>query len=273
MNRESVKKIYSANNDFQRLETLKTNRQKRHRYGEFVIEGVRCINSASAHGWSFSSLCYAFDRPLSNWAKEILAASPDAERLEMPGELMDRLSDKDDGSELIATALIPQDNLSQIAIKDMPLVVAMDRPASPGNLGTSLRSCDAFGVDGVIVSGHAADPYHPQAVRGSMGSLFVLPVVRQPSFSSLLPWWKEVGEKYGSSQIIGSSAKASMPLSDIDFSKPTLLVIGNETHGISNSVRESCDEVVAIPMKGWASSLNISCALSILLFHIAVQRG
>ena len=74
---------------------------------------------------------------------------------------------------------MPEDVDARISIHEdkKPLIVFMDRPNLPGNLGTLIRSCDAFGVDGVVVFGHAADLYEPQTVRASLGTLFALPFV------------------------------------------------------------------------------------------------
>ena len=90
-------------------------------------------------------------------------------------------SNKSEPSELLALVAMPADDLDRIPLSPDLLVVAFDRPASPGNLGSIIRSCDALGAHGVIMTGHSVDLYDPETISASVGSLFALPVVRLPS--------------------------------------------------------------------------------------------
>src|SRR5438067_1437241 len=95
-------RVRTEDNVFQHLEVLKRNRQKRHRSGEFFVEGVRSINQARERRWTVKMVAFAADRPLSSWARDLLAAEPSALHLELSPHLMDALSDKEEPSELIA---------------------------------------------------------------------------------------------------------------------------------------------------------------------------
>src|SRR4029079_3999527 len=97
------------------------------------------------------------------------------------------------------------DRLGRIPPGDDLLVVVFDRPSTPGNIGTLIRSADAFGATGVIVTGHAADPYDPRAVRASTGSLFALPVVRVPSHREVLAWIGDAGV-----QVVGTDERGDV---------------------------------------------------------------
>jgi TrmH family RNA methyltransferase len=265
-------RIYSENNDFQHVETLRRNRVKRQRHREFFVEGVRPINLALEHGWEVRSFLYSREQPLSDWAEGILRRSQARAHLELPLDLLRKLSNKEETSELIAVVAMPPDDLSRIPIREEMLIVVFDRPASPGNLGTLLRSCDALGADGVVITGHAADVYSPETVSASTGSLFAVPVVRLPSVQDLLPWFETIQGGIGDFQIVGSSAKADAELSAHDLTRPTVLVVGNETWGLSASYRDLCDVIVSIPMHGSATSLNVACAASIMLYEVDRQR-
>jgi TrmH family RNA methyltransferase len=151
-------------------------------------------------------------------------------------------------------------------------VVAFDRPASPGNLGTIIRSCDALNVDGLIITGHSVDLYDPETISATTGSFFALPTVRLPSQKELLPWLDTIRHQIGDVHIVGSDERGDCELSENDFTRPTLLVVGNETWGMSAAYRELCDTIVSIPISGSASSLNVACATSILLYEIDRQR-
>src|SRR5260370_10740001 len=96
--------------------------------------------------------------------------------------LMRELGGKTDASpELLAVVALPEDDLARIPADPGMLTVVFDRPASPGNIGTLIRSADAFGASGVIIAGHAADVYDPKSVPASTSSLFSVPPVRVPS--------------------------------------------------------------------------------------------
>jgi TrmH family RNA methyltransferase len=145
--------------------------------------------------------------------------------------------------------------------------VVFDRPTSPGNIGTLARSADAFGASALVVTGHAADPYDPQAVRASTGSLFALTVLRVPGPGPVV----EHAHAHGY-RIVGTDEEGGA-LADADLGGRVVIVVGNETHGLSSGWRAACDEVVAIPMVGTASSLNAAVAGSIVLHESLRQRG
>jgi len=268
-----VRKVRSENNDFQHVMVLRDNRKARQKYREFFVEGVRCIESMLAHHWEATGFYYDADRRLSPWAQSILDASRARMHYALSSPLMQKLSEKEETSELIATARMPDDDFNRIPVRPQLLAVILDRPANPGNLGTSIRSCDAFGADAVIITGHAADPYHPQAVRGSMGSLFAERVLRSSSHEELLGWCEQVRARLSELQIIGTSARGDTPLSALDHTRPTILCIGNETSGLAPRLAAACERTIKIPMRGWASSLNISCALSIMLYEFESRRS
>ncbi len=265
-------KIYSENNTYQYIETLRRKREKRHKHQEFFVEGVRAINQAIAYGWTISSFIYAPEKKLSDWAQNILANSNARIHYELPPPLLEKLSDKDEPSELLAIAAMPADDLSRIPIKDDLRVLIFDRPASPGNLGSIIRSCDALCVHGLVVTGHAVDVYDPETIRASTGSLFALPVVRMPALDSLLPWFELIKRRIGWFQLVGSDEDGTHDAADHDFSTPTMLVVGNETWGMSAAYKEACDAMVRIPITGSVSSLNVAAAASILLYEMDRQR-
>ena len=265
-------RVQSENNDFQYVDTLRRNRAKRHRAREFVVEGVRAINGALAAEWEIAAFLYDPTRRLSDWALDILADSTARAHLEMAPSLLAKLSGKEETSELLAVVVMPEERLARIPLRPNLRVVLMDRPASPGNLGTLIRSCDAFGVDGLIVSGHAVDLYDAETINATVGSLFALPIVRVGGPADLLPWLDRLRQQFADFQIVGTSAKATIDIADQDLSTPTLLAIGNETWGLSTAYKELCDAMVTIPIVGSASSLNVACAASVLLYEIDRQR-
>jgi 23S rRNA (uridine2479-2'-O)-methyltransferase len=265
-------RVTTRNARFQQWSALLDNRTKRQRTGEFIIQGVRPISEALRNGWQIRELLYDADGPTSRWARETLAGVA-AARIAVAPELMRELGGKtDDSTELLAVAELPPDDLARIpAFPDM-LTVLFDRPASPGNLGTLIRSADAFGASGVIVTGHAADVYDPRTVRATTGSLFSLPVVRMPSHRPVLDWLAAVRADGTRAGVVGTDEHGELDITEVDFTRPTLLLVGNETAGLSAAWRQACDHLVRIPMLGQASSLNAATAASIVLYESARQR-
>ncbi|MDQ3855687.1 MAG: RNA methyltransferase [Chloroflexota bacterium] len=267
-----VIRVRSENQAFQHAETLKRNRTKRQRHREFFLEGVRPIDQALKAGWQVSSFLYSRDRRLSGWAEDVLASSQARTYYELSWPLMEKLSGKEESSELIALVAMPDDDLARIPMRPDLLVVVFDRPTSPGNLGTLIRSSDALGAHGLIITGHAADVYAPEAISATTGSLFSLPVVRLASHGDLVPWLEGIGERLGKVQLVGTDEAATVDVASHDYTGPTVLAVGNEKWGLSSAYRELCDLLVRIPMSGAASSMNVSCAASIVLYEVGRQR-
>ncbi|MDJ1133522.1 TrmH family RNA methyltransferase [Streptomyces iconiensis] len=264
----TVQRITTRNARFQQWQALLTNRSKRRRAGEFLVQGVRPITLAVEHGWPVRALLHPYGSRLSDWARDLLASDHiGGERVALAPELLAELSERDEpGAELIAVVAMPEDGLSRIPVGDTFLGVLFDRPTSPGNIGSLLRSADAFGADGLIVTGHAADLYDPKSVRASTGSLFALPAVRVPSPNEVLDWLPP------HVTVLATDEDGETPLYDADLTGPVLLLIGNETTGLSTTWRTHSHHTLRIPIQGAATSLNAANAATALLYETARQR-
>ena len=260
-------RITRENARFQQWEALLTNRSKRHRNREFLVQGVRPITRAVDEGWTVRALLRA-DGATSTWSDDLWSTT-DAERVLLSPALHARLSGREEGGELVAVVEMPEDGVTRLEDSRRPHgpVVVFDRPTSPGNIGTLARSADAFGAAALVVTGHAADPYDPQSVRASTGSLFALTVLRVPGPGPVV----EHAHAHGY-RIVGTD-EDGRPLVDVDLGGRLVIVVGNETHGLSSGWRAACDDVVAIPMVGTASSLNAAVAGSIVLHESLRRRG
>ena len=253
--------VSTRNAAFQQWQALLSNRTKRQRAGEFLVQGVRPITLAVEHGWEIRTLLHA-GRARSRWAEQLLGRY---DHVELSEQLMRELGEKDE-LELIAVVGLPPDRLDRIPQGQDTLVAVFDRPASPGNIGTLIRSADAFGAHGVIITGHAADPYDPRSVRASTGSLFAIPVVRVPSHREVLDW---VGDR---ARIVATDEHGDTELTDADLTGPVVVLVGNETSGLSAAWRDAADQTVRIPIGGAPSSLNAAVAGTVVLYEAARQR-
>jgi tRNA G18 (ribose-2'-O)-methylase SpoU len=260
-------KITTRNASFQQWQALLMNRNKRQRSGRFLVQGVRPITLAVSHGHALEYLIYSDRQALSSWAREMLDRSG-ATPVAMDPSLLAELADKDE-AELVAVAALPPDSLDRITPGPRLLAVVFDRPSTPGNIGTLIRSADAFGASAVIVTGHAADPYDPRSVRASTGSVFALPVVRADSHQAVLDWAASLPVDV---QLVGTDEHGTVDIAEHDLTGPRILLIGNETHGLSAAWRDAADTMVRIPITGAASSLNAAAAATVVLYEAARQR-
>lgn len=271
-----VTRVRSRNATFQYWQTLLTNRTKRGRARELVVQGVRPTQLAVSAGTPIRSILVADGGERSQWAREVTdrARAAGAAEYLLDQELLAELGEQEDRTpELLITVEIPPDDPARIVAAADLLAVALDRPASPGNVGSIIRSADAFGAHGVLITGHGADPYDPRAVRASTGSVFTLPSVRLAGPADAMGWVAAVRDEGVPVQVVGTDETGTDRLDRIDLTRPTLLVTGTEKTGMSAGWRAACDVIAKIPIGGHASSLNAANATSIALYEATRQRG
>lgn len=251
---------------------LRRNRTKRQRYGEFFAEGVTTINAALRHDWNFRSVWFSRERPLSDWAEGVLRNANAAEHYEVTARMLEKLSEKEDQSELVAILEMPADDPGRLKLEQDFVIIVADSPGNPGNLGTLIRSADAFGAAGVIVTGHATDVYDPRTVRASVGSLFSVPVIRLPGPSQVAAWLDGVKSSGHDPLVAVLDPVGGRELSNSPLTGPLVLVAGNEKRGVSSGYEAISSVALRIPMRGEANSLNVAVAVSIALYEIRCQR-
>ncbi|HUR49173.1 MAG TPA: RNA methyltransferase [Acidimicrobiales bacterium] len=262
MTRAAHRRIVSANDEFQLLEALLANRRKRKQQNAFLVHGVRSIEAAISSGWPLRALLVR-DTADSRWADEIVRRAPVVEVIRVVAALHDQLSQREEGAEVLAVAEIQDRDLTSVApTEDWPIVVA-EGLQSPGNLGTILRSAQAIGAAGLVVTGHAADPYDPQAVRASTGALFTMPFYRAASVKEVI--------SAVPGRAIGLHPDGDL-IDEVDLSGPLLLIAGTESTGLSRNALEACDALASIPMTESTGSLNVATAVAIALAEVARRR-
>lgn len=224
--------------------------QKKYRdqYKEFFIEGVKAIKEAIEYKVDISCILYS---------SEIIDYNFDVPTYKVTKEIMDKITDTSTPQGIVAVCKMPKGEI----IKREKLVY-LDRVQDPGNVGTIIRTADAFKFDGVLLSKGCADVYSPKVVRSTMGSLFHLPICQDVDLDTL---------KSLNSKIYSSTLDTRNFINDIVVKTPLVLVIGNEGQGISDDVKNITDEFVKINMEGNAESLNASIAAGILMYEISTK--
>lgn len=157
--------------------------------------------------------------------------------------------------------------LSELQAQQNPLLVVLDGVVDPHNLGAILRTCDAIKVDGVILPKHGSVSLNTTVSRVSTGAIEYVKVAEVTNLTTTLKKLKKLGF-----WIVGAEAGQSQDYRALDYKMPLVLVMGSEGKGISRLVSEECDFKIHLPMLGHVSSLNVSVATAILLYHIHSSR-
>jgi TrmH family RNA methyltransferase len=259
--------ISSRAND--RVKAVRALRDKKERdaTGAFFAEGERLLRAALQTGAAFELCVYAPDRMTRSEASLI----DDLEEMKVPllevtAELFDLIAFREDAQSVGAIVSQRWETLSSVTETRRCWLVLHDIQ-HPGNLGTLIRTCDAVGGDGVILTGRSTDPYHPMAVRGSLGALFSQRIVKA-SPADVARWLPRSG-----CTVVGTALEGSKDFRDVDYAtKPVVIMGGNERVGISKEQKDLCDELVRIPMSGYVESLNLSIATALVLYEVQRQQ-
>lgn len=236
----------------------------------FMVEGLRICRDALASGWAveavFATETFAASAAGLDFAETLLRRSLEWQIL-APGNFR-RLAETESPQGILLVMRLPAADalLSGPGRAQAGFVLLLDGVRDPGNLGTIIRSADWFGADGIILSADCVDPYNPKVLRGTMGSIFHLPLAVAPGLHDALAQLKAHGFRIYASEVEGAQT-----VQEIRFRKPLALILGNEAHGISRELLALCDQTVRIEKYGRAESLNVGIAGAVLMGQIAGQ--
>lgn len=256
-----MKKSLIASSSNPLIKRARSLRQKKGRResGMFLVEGIHHVGEVVEAGWEVESVLYAPDTLTSSFAHDLISSLKNKPQPVTP-QVMESLSDKENPQGILA--VVRQRHLQISSLQSPKSVVALVSPQDPGNVGTILRTMDAVGIETLFLLDGGVELYHPSVVRASMGALFWKTVV-QTSFNVFLEWVR--GNKY---QLIGTSARADLDYQEITPESKWALVMGSEQRGLSVEQLDSCDVTVSLPMRGRASSLNLSIAAGVLMYQL-----
>ena len=158
--------------------------------------------------------------------------------------------------------------LDELLVSDKPFIVILDHLEDPHNFGAIIRTCEAAGVDGIIIPKDRSVSVNSTVMKTSAGALNNMKICMVTNLNRCIDELKDKGI-----WIVGSDMTDSVSYDSIDYDMPVAIIIGSEGFGISRLVREKCDFVVNIPMKGKVNSLNASVAAGILIYKIFEKRN
>ena len=253
-----------------RLRALRRDASLRRTEGVFVAEGVHLAQEALESGREIEAVFVSPRLGSTADGRALLAAIGD--RAVQCYHTEDATLDaaQDARSPQPVTCLVRRrvrhDAEIDQTLADGSLVIVLEGIQDPGNMGALLRTADGAGCDLALVAGASADPYHPRAVRATMGSIFRLPVVEQPADSA-------VGRlRDHGYHLAGAAPRDGTIYGEADLGGKLALVLGNEGSGISSGLREQLDLALTIPLREGVESLSVGAAAAVLLFEIARQR-
>ncbi|MCT4622422.1 MAG: 23S rRNA (guanosine(2251)-2'-O)-methyltransferase RlmB [Schleiferiaceae bacterium] len=160
-----------------------------------------------------------------------------------------------------------QDAISRLEEKEAPLILMLDRVTDVRNFGAITRTAECVGADAIVIGKQGAAPVNADAVKTSTGALLRVPICREQNLKTTLQTLKENGY-----QAIACTEKTSASIYEPDYTKPTVVIMGSEEDGISDTLLKRADHLAAIPMHGKIGSLNVSVAAGIILYEALRQR-
>lgn len=250
----------SKNPKIKELKELTAKSSKRREAGLFVCDGVRLCRDAALSKMEIVSVFvteYCRDKNIDDF--EVITENAENVYL-VSDEVMKSASDTVTPQGIICTVRIKNSTFTPQKGKKY---IALDAVQNPNNLGAVIRTAEAVGVDGLVISG-GCDIYNPKALRSSMGSIFRMPVTVTSNLENEIEEYKKLGIHTFASVVSGKATD----ITKADFTQGGICVIGNEGNGVSLEVQNACDEKVTIVMKGRAESLNAAEASSIIMWEM-----
>jgi len=241
--------------------------------GDCAIEGLRILEEAIRSGLRFSAVF--FRESTQDRAQRLLPQiGAQVETLLLPDKLFDSLVPSESPQGVAALVRLKEFSLDDVMERAQvgPIIVSAGLQ-DPGNLGTILRSSEAFGSAGVVLGEGTVSPFNSKVVRASAGSVFRLPIIHGhgKSASGKL---EEATEKLRAQgvRLIATSSHKGTPLDQADLKGATAIFFGNEGAGLQRDIMAKMDDVIAIPHTPQVESLNAGVAASIVLYEAARQR-
>jgi len=235
--------------------------------GECAVEGVRVVEEAIRSGLHLRAVLFS-ESGQARAGRLLPQVGAQVETLLLPDKLFTSMVPSETPQGVAALVRMKSHTLQDLLSGEQAaaLVVAVAGVQDPGNLGTILRSAEAFGATGVLLGENTVSAYNSKVVRASAGSIFRIPLLRQ-ELTSALQSLRERGLR-----LLATSSHKGNPLKDAGLTSPLALLVGSEGAGLAREIVAQVDEVVAIPHSPRVESLNAGVAASIALYEAARQR-
>ena len=241
--------------------SLRESRRERIKSGLFVIEGLRLCKDAALCGAEIKTVLVS-EEFLNNHSEDTKIISKYCDDVRVVSEsVSQKLGDTVNSQGIYCICGLDNETRNLKGNK----FIALENLQDPGNIGTVIRTAEAFGLDGVVLIGNCADIYNPKVLRSTMGSLFRIPIYRfDDIYSANLQFKNEGLTVYGA--VLDNKATL---LSKTKLNQKSVCIIGNEANGMSDNAKDICDNFIIIDMNGNAESLNAAVAASVIMWEMA----
>lgn len=253
------------------LQLVRALQDKKNRQAEkkYIVEGIRSVEELLKEPVKAVEIFYTLQLTEPNRGRTLLQK---IEKMGLPATLVSEkemayISDTQTPAGVLAVLGIQDRSIEDFLLLDNPFLLILSEVQDPGNLGTLIRTAEAAGVQGIVISHNTVDPYNPKVVRATMGSILRVPIVRVEKISELV----EELAAYGI-RAIAADSQAKKNYFDADWHLPLAIVLGGEAEGLSAEIINKAAEVVKIPQNKKVESLNVAIAGSILMYQV-VEKG
>lgn len=256
--------IVSKSNDNVKFIRSLNEKKYRTKYNAFYLEGVKVTNEILDKNEAIDILFIAYSKSLlisTNGGQALLnriSSLKNVKVLEFEENIFKYMTDTVNTQGILVVMKIPKYSLENEENKN---IILLDKVQDLGNIGTIIRSCNAFGVDTILCTSGTADVYSPKAVRATMGGILNVKIIYLDDIEKL-NLFKKMGYK-----IATTSLKTQNSIDSIDYNNKYIFVMGNEANGVSKEILDISDFVVKIPMSEKIESLNVGVATSIILYE------
>ena len=234
----------------------------------FLVEGIKMVEEALRDKLGVKQVIAAPSLTQHHGKGLIkLAERSGVDILWISERLLASLSDSKTPQPVMAVVGMREHSEEALLANDSGLIVIAHQLQDPGNLGTIIRTAEAVGASGVVITANSVDPHNPKAVRASMGSILRVPVVNMSDGKSFLGKCKQRGFQTAAMVLNGKHS-----LFEMDLKKPTVIIVGQESSGLQGDILESVDLRVRIPMAESIDSLNVATSAAVILYEAFRQR-
>lgn len=241
----------------------------RYKYKKYFLEGIRSVNECLKSNSNIDYILFADSLFETNGGLNLFKdiSKTNIRIFKTTNDIIKSVSDTNNPQGIIAVVKIKEYSIDSLINEDNNLIIILDRIQDPGNLGTIIRTCDAFDVDGVIISEGSADLYNPKTIRATMGSIFHIKTAFSKNIIEVVNYLKTKNIS-----IMATALNDSIEISKVNLRNNIAIIIGNEANGVNEKLLNIVDKKIKIPMNGNAESLNAAIAASLVIYEANRQR-
>ena len=260
-----MREISSVKNPLIKLAASLEKKAVREETGLFLIEGIKGVISAIEDNIQIENIFVDRERA------DLFDFFPEDKTFKVPEEILKKIATTQTPPPVIATAKIFVHSLEEMIKQPNPIIILLEGIKDAGNLGTIIRTAAAAGIAGIIITENSVDIFNPKTVRSAVANLWKIPIVYENDVKSLKVKLNEIAEfEFLATKV--SNKNKNIVYYDINYKKPTLIMFGSESEGLSDNLTESADKFIHIPMEENIESLNLSISAGVILYEAVRQR-